>query len=57
VRFYIAPRIASVEASSGGLVAALPIDDTKLLQLATVVNLGLCMLALLAAARMTIELH
>src|SRR5205085_8823737 len=54
LRFYFAPRVARVEAGADGAAVA---SDVKLLQLATVVNLALCMLALMAAARMTIELH
>jgi uncharacterized cupredoxin-like copper-binding protein len=54
LRFYFAPRVANVEAGPDGAAVA---SDAKLLQLATVVNLALCMLALMAAARMTIELH
>jgi len=54
LRFYFAPRVANVAAGTDGAAVA---SDAKLLQLATVVNLALCMLALMAAARMTIELH
>lgn len=54
LRFYFAPRVANVAAGTDGAAVA---SDVKLLQLATVVNLALCMLALMAAARMTIELH
>ncbi|HEY7268216.1 MAG TPA: hypothetical protein VH951_00180, partial [Dehalococcoidia bacterium] len=56
IRFYLAPRAGSSVAAvepDGTAVAT----ETKQLQLATLLNLGLCMGALLAAARMTIELH
>jgi hypothetical protein len=56
IRFYLAPRSANVEAvnADGTAVAS---NDVKLLQLATLANLGLCLGALIAASRMVMELH
>jgi uncharacterized cupredoxin-like copper-binding protein len=54
LRFYLAPRVSTVSVGSDGTAVA---SDVRLLQMATLVNLALCIFALLATARMTIELH
>ena len=54
VRFYLAPRALNVYSADGGAAVA---TQTRVLTSATLINLAVCMLALVAASRMTIELH
>ena len=54
VRFYLAPRAITVYAAGDGAAGS---TQTRVLAIAALINLALCMLALVAASRMTIELH